>query len=157
MSQYINFFLRVGDNFAPVGSFGASSRVYRIARAAPYEQIQPVAAAQLRHFITKTDQDINKTKEYIAAAQQKKSEIYAANNSLDSKVEYINECINPYIADARVELEELEWVAGYFMSLEAALEDVEYDEEHGINQNEYLYFGIECAHPTIEDIVKPQE
>ena len=157
MSSYIHFFLRKGNEFAPIGSFTSSSLIYRIFHcSAPYNGVRSIEYLQLKCILEDINKKINRIKDNIAAAGIDKTEILAANNDLASKLDYINEHINPYIADVQMELDEASYAANFVQVIKDILDEASCA---GLDIDNYLYVGIECGYNiTVDDIVKePQD
>jgi hypothetical protein len=151
MSQYIDFFVRVNDSFAPVGTWGNSSTVYRLFEdAVPYGRIKPItiedlktARVQLQSLIAVAQKDITKLEHYIELAA-------AAQLSLEDKMEQL-EYLENNIMVCNEEEDEYKGALGYVEALIHILDTIEYSEH--FSYQKYIYVGIEVGEtPGVKDI-----
>lgn len=154
MSSYIHFYLRVGDNFVPLGSFSRSSRIYRMFQSvAPYEQIAAFTAAQVSEIQKEAGLALKQINDSLTGYKKMKQDIMAANNSLEEKMEYISSYIDSCVADALEDKEELEYAVHYLSFILEAIWETEFN-NNGFDGKNFFYAGIEISNPTIKDIVE---
>lgn len=151
MSSYIHFFLRCGDKFLPIGTYGRSTHIYQaFEHFAPWERIRPVTI----HFldgVKNTLKDLDSLVSDITAARERIFQIGAFNNSIDEKLNAINS-IEEEIAESKEEVEEIRNARNFIGFLYDILDEAEYSSAQ-LNANEYLYVGLECGGSvTVADI-----
>lgn len=151
MSAYIHFFVRVGDTFCPIATYSRNSKVYEIFRRAPYEQITVLDKSTLSDYFNEATIWRDNLKEDIALYEKRIETIIRFENSAEEKLELIME-EERLIEEANNELREIEDAICFIGFLISILSEVLYDASVGINKDSYLYYGIECYRPTINDI-----
>ena len=149
MSAYVNFYLRVNDNFAPIGSFSRSSVIYEMTNSdLPWEKMKPIKKSTLDDWV----KDIETKSQHLAKMKKENEDKCAqimtiANNPLEEKLDAvasierdcdeINECI-----------EECTCAIHTFLCFYDMIEDYQYsgDEDQFENDyNHYIYAGIEVS------------
>lgn len=161
MSAYIHFFIRGGNQFYPIGTFCRSSEIYQICMENGFgyvwEQITPITKEKLTYIdkaianrLKETDENINDYEDMIAS-------IAKMDNSIEEKMSAIMNS-KETIADFKETKEEILQAQGFINTLFDILEEAEdtkYDDDESrhIDANKYLYVGIECAYPTVDDII----
>ena len=144
MSQYVNFFLRRGDEFIPLKDYSRSSPIYSVMDA-PYEKIQEYSYSDLEAKILA----LKKMKEDNAAAitriLERINSVYHLNNSVEEKMEYVNDYYSQ-ISDFEDDNKNLDRCV---IELEFIADLVYMDYT--------IYAGVEIGEPTLEDVVKMGE
>lgn len=151
MSAYIHFFVRVGDTFCPIATYCRSSKVYEIFHRAPYEQIIVLDKSTLNDYFNEATIMRDDVKEDIVQFEKRIETIKGFENSAEEKLELIED-IEISIREAKDDLREIEDAICFIGFLTSILNEVLYDAPVGINKDSYLYYGIECYRPTINDI-----
>lgn len=154
MSQYMSFFVRKGYVFCPIGTYSRSSTIYREFNDnldVSYEKVMPLNDNQLsrvKESIKDRLNDLNASKEQY---EKKRALIATCNNSLNEKLEAFEQ-FDEYIKDYEELVDEYNYVMNFVHFLHRIVDDVKYGEDN-IDENHYLYVGIECAHPEFEDVI----
>ena len=143
MSQYINFFIRIGDRFISIADYSRNTEMYNVMSDAPYEKVREYSynelqlkLAKLYTAITANLKEISKWKERIKMVLDMK------NNSIEEKsdaIAFLNETIDDIqqMNDAiDKQIIELDFIA-----------ELIYKDYH-------IYAGFEIGDPTIQDIVE---
>ena len=93
MSQYLEFFIRHKDVYLPIASFcGSSSYMEAFDGEVPsYSGLAPVDKDLLGYVQAKAEKEIKDMKDYLAKWEREKHEILQSSNTLEEKMEYINE------------------------------------------------------------------
>ena len=147
MSTYVDFFVRHGDDFIPLGDFGRDSIIYRTMYAnAPWEKIIPLTLDDLEAAQTRAHKFSTNALSYIDILKNRIEDVKGFNNSIREKLEQIEE-YNGEIEEWQQEAEEARYAENYFYFLANLIEVA-----HNIDANKYIYAGIEIGRPTIEDI-----
>lgn len=95
MSSYVNFYLRINDLFISLGSWRRSSEMYQALRSeSPYGKIRSFSYKDLLEIATDLNDKIDHLKEMKENDENQCQMILQANNSLDEKMEAINEIRN---------------------------------------------------------------
>lgn len=146
MSQYLYFFVKTKDNdsFICLDSFSRSTDMFEACRIhqAPFEHIKKLDIEILykieRYFYSKITDAKRKKKKL----ESKKAEIYKCENSLNEKIEAIDE-IDFLIEEVNLDSlqEDIKFINWIYNIIKYKNENVE------------LYFGIECGNPSINDII----
>ena len=158
MSAYMSFFIRVNDNFYPIGTYSRSTAIYEMfeARAGvPWEQIIPINNNLLKRISECVDENISGFKGEIESLYEAIKFLKSCEGDLSDKLQqygYYKETIEDY----EDRIEELKMVSNFIIFLESILDDGEgtkwYDEVETIDPSKYIYAGIEIGYATAEDI-----
>jgi DNA repair ATPase RecN len=165
MSCYANLFIRLNDEFVPVGDFSRNSRLfgYFESMGASYEKIVGISIADCESMMDSIKDDIKEEEDYIARRKQEMELVAKIDRPIDEILEVINECQNAINA-ANEEISELRYALHYIEIIKEQSESVRdeiayqnrYPEEYPNpleSVGEYLYYvGIEIGRPTIDDI-----
>lgn len=155
MSAYINFFVRHGDDFIPLGDFSRNSIVYPTMKDCadvPWEKIISLTLDNLQAAQTRAHKHSTNALDYINTLKDRIEEVKGFNNSVEEKLEQI-EVYRGEIAEWQQEAEEARYAENYFYFLMDLIEAAHDD----IDANNYIYVGIEIGQPTIKDIYGVQE
>ena len=150
MSTYMDFFVRHGDDFIPLGDFSRNSIIYPTmvdCVNVPWEKIIPLTLDNLHAAQTHAHKRSIDARGYIEILKDRIEEVKGFNNSVEEKLEQIEE-YRDEIAEWRQEVEEARYAENYFYFLMDLIEAVHDD----IDVNKYIYAGIEIGRPTVEDI-----
>ena len=161
MSAYMNFFLRGEDRFYPIGTYSRNSAIYEIFEEytmVPWEKIMPVTKNVLANLQHNINENIEGFQNRIKTTQEKIEHIKTMNNSVEEKMECLNEEIN-WITDIEERIEELEKVKSFMNVLDDILQEAKdshyyEDKSRWLDENMYVYVGIEIGNPTVESIVE---
>ena len=158
MSAYVNFYLRVNENFAPLGSYSRSSQIYKIMGAyLPWEKIVALDVSTLQRFRSEVEDILHFTqKDKDRGIAKCKSIMDAANTPLEEKLSAVAN-IEDNLKELDEYIEELNDAISIFSFFIGMIEDFKYypseycsfkgDADH------YLYAGIEAI-GSIENIVE---
>ena len=112
-----------------------------VGRWAPWEKIQRISESKMQQFQDDAAERMNALKECIAQHEKLIGEIGSWNNSIDEKIELIND-YQRAIEDDRQDLDELQAVNYYLHFM-----------RHMIEDGTEIYAGVECGSTvTVEDI-----
>lgn len=152
MSAYIQFFVRNENAFMPIGIYSRNNTVYQyFDEYTPWEKIKPVTRGLLNKVRDDINEDLAEVQKRYDRAKEMKEWIATLNNSLEEKMEYI-ENTEEVLSECREAIEQLTYTKHYLNFLDDVIESVEYEEY--IDHNNYLYVGIEVGNPTVDDIVR---
>jgi len=149
MSAYMDFFVRHGDDFIPLGDFSRNSIIYPTmidCANVPWEKIIPLTLDDLEAAQARAHKRSTNALDYINILKNRIEGVKSFNNSIKEKLEQIEE-YKGEIEEWQQEVEEARYAENYFYFL-ANLIEVARD----IDANKYIYAGIEIGRPTIEDI-----
>lgn len=151
MSSYLHFFLRDGDKFLPLATYGRGSQLYQIFDdAAPYAKIAPVTVHILDRIKDDARSSIERSRAEISRIEDRIKLIGTFTNSVEEKLEFIHE-EDDFLTEAREDIEEKNMAMTFISFLYDILDEARYGEE-GIDSESYVYMGVECGYPKIEDI-----
>lgn len=149
MSAYIQFFIRHEDTFLPIGTFSRNNAIYQVFDGiAVWEKIRPVGEPILDDTEKIVKEFIGVSEKALARANEEKNMIANFNNSVEEKLQSINE-YNSYIAEITDDIRGLEAAQQYLWFLRDILESIEYTD---FNKKPYLYVGIEVE-GKIEELI----
>ena len=152
MSAYIQFFVRNENIFMPISVYSRNNAIYQyFDEYTPWEMIKPVTRGLLNKVRDDINEDLMAIQKRYDRAKEMKEWIATLNNSLEEKMEYI-ENTEKVLGECWETIEQLTYTKYYLNFLEDIIESVEY-EEH-IDHKNYLYVGIEVGNPTVDDIVR---
>jgi DNA gyrase/topoisomerase IV subunit B len=153
MSTYINFFIRRGDNFIPLGDYSRNSIIYRIANSyAMWEKVSPLSKAGIEQMITEAERQQRAYQESITKIKAKMAQLKDLSCTWNEALEYLDgyeEAIQEYEQD----IKEARYAKHFFGFLIDIIETVQYADKKEYDYNNYIYVGIEIGHPTVKDIV----
>ena len=145
MSSYIRFFVRKYDEFAPIGVYGRSTKVYELFSArAPWEQIAPVTYEVLNAIKDDLREWAVDNAAAISKAHARMRLIPSFTNSIEDKMDAIAE-EESYLEELNDKAKELNTAAAFISLLFDILDAAEYSGDNGLKSNEYIYFGVECG------------
>ena len=148
MSSYVNFYLRINDNFAPIGDFSRNSKVYETYYGcgfSSYERILPLHEEHLRILKDYVIRKIKTEKETKERYEKRISLIMNAENTpLNEKLEEID-YIEEAIGEISQDIEEYEYARNYFDFLEDMIVNYHFSDKSFENDYfHYIYAGIEA-------------
>ena len=152
MSAYIQFFIRNENDLMPIGVYSRNSSIYHyFDEYTPWEKIKPVSRGLLNKIRDDINEDLAEVQKRYDRAKEMKEWIATLNNSLEEKMEYI-ENTEEVLSECCEEIDRLTYTKHYLTFLDDVIESVEY--EDGFDYKNYLYVGIEVGNPTVNDIVR---
>jgi len=152
MSAYIQFFIRDNEVFMPISVYSRNNTIYKyFDEYTPWEKIRPITRGLLNKIRDDINEDLTATQKRYDRAREMKEWIATLNNSLEEKMEYI-ENTEEVLGECCEEIEQLTYTKHYLNFLDDVIESVEYEEN--IDYKNYLYVGIEVGNPTVDDIVR---
>ena len=155
MSSYVNFYLRINENFAPIGSFSRNNEVYQyIYSFIPFEKIRPITRHDFSEFIKNINQDIGKYEKYKLDNQ---ADIQRAMSLTDRPVDEIMEYVHKVEFAIQKEdkiISELKYAQDVFIVYQGMIDDARYSDLCFDNDcDHYIYAGIEAC-GGMENIVE---
>ena len=154
MSAYVDFFVRHGDDFIPLGDFSRNSIIYSTmvdCINVPWEKIIPLTLDDLQAAQTHAHKHNTDALDYINTLKTHIEDVKGFNNSVEEKLEQI-EAYKGEIEEWRQEAEEARYAENYFYFLTDLIESA-----RDIDADKYIYAGIEIGWPTVEDICEAKE
>lgn len=144
MSQYIEFYVRKGETYLPVGTYCRVDTRYQVFNSlvTAYGGLTPITSEILKEAQDEVNCELDDKKKALKRIERERANILKANNSLEEKVAYLSD-YDETEADYKEEIEL--WTAAYYFidSLRGILDEARYDETDGIIKDKYLYAGIE--------------
>lgn len=159
MSAYIQFFLKVGDKFAPIYTSSRSSEVYQsFEHYAPWERVAPLSNEQLIYVRQDVKSLIDNYNQSIKEAEDEIEFLKGAQMNTEERVERFHD-LQEYMRDLHEFIEEKERVLGFCDFIQSMIDEARDAKKWGPNPlnldpEAYVYVGIEVGTPTIEDIEK---
>lgn len=142
MSQYVNFFIRHGNDFLTIADYSRSSALYGVMQDAPYEKLREYSYEELQLKIGELNTSKTAYLKQIKNYEKHITLICEMSNSVEDKLDMIAS-IDETIKEIQQEVDtidrqviELDFIA-----------DLVY-------QGYRIYAGIEVGEPTLQDIVE---
>ena len=152
MSAYIQFFVRNENAFMPISIYSRGNTIYQyFDEYTPWEKIKPVTRGLLDKIRDNINEDLVAMQKRYDRAKEMKEWIATLNNSLEEKMEYI-ENTEEVLSECCEAIEQLTYTKHYLHFLDDIIESAEYEDD--IDHKNYLYVGIEVGSPTVDDIVR---
>ena len=153
MSAYIDFFIRRGDEFIPLGDYSRNSIIYRIANSyAMWEKVSPLSKAGIEQMITEAERQQRAYQESIVEVKAKIAQLKDLSCTWNEALEYLDD-YEEAIQDYEQDIKEARYAKHFFGFLIDIIETVQYADKKEYDYNNYIYVGIEIGHPTVKDIV----
>ena len=143
MSQYLNFFIKTGENqYQQIASYSRNHRIYQTFNSAPYEKITRLTESKIVNAIEelKTVRDayqkvIQDNDEQIAVQYR----LYSKDKFFDiyDRIQQINKELKQDVEDCEKSLTELQFIQRMTRT----------------PNNAIIYFGVEIYDPEDEDII----
>lgn len=150
MSSYLHFFLRSGDKFLPLATYGRGSEVYRTFGNMPYGHVCALTNQTLDSIRAELREGLERSRHELDRIDARIAQIGQFSGSIDEKLEAIY-AEEENFEEVRESIKEGECTDHFISFLYDILDEARYGGE-GIDPEAYLYAGIECSNPTIEDI-----
>jgi len=158
MSQYTQFFIRHKDNFLPIATYSGSTKIAELFQyTAPYEAIKPVTSDMLRERRAEAQEQIDGYNKSIARAKNQIDFLRSCTMETDERLERYND-MTEYIEDLEEYKEECVRAISFIDFLNDILEEARMEKAWGENplqldDEDYVYVGIEVGTPTVENII----
>ena len=143
MSQYLNFFIKTGENqYQQIASYSRNHRIYQTFNSAPYEKITRLTESKIVNAI----EELKTAKDAYQKAMRDNDEQVAIQYSLCSKDEFFdiygqiqqtNKELRQDVEDCEKSLIELQFIQRMTRT----------------PNNAVIYFGVEIYDPEDEDII----
>ena len=143
MSQYLNFFIKTGENqYQQIASYSRNHMIYRAFDSAPYEKITRLTESKIVNAV----EELKTAKDAYQKAMRDNDEQVAIQYSLCSKDEFFdiygqiqqtNKELRQDVEDCEKSLIELQFIQRMTRT----------------PNNAVIYFGVEIYDPEDEDII----
>lgn len=157
MSQYICFFVKTEDNkFYPIGSYSRSSAIYEMFddnEIGPWEKVEAITEKKLECVKRTTDGILNRWYERKRSIEEKLELVKSFNGSIEARIEMWDD-LKDELFETESMINELKEVHSFIWFLEQMIYEMKWEDRYGINENEYIYAGIEIGYPTVDDVVE---
>lgn len=135
----------------PIGVYSRNNSIYQyFDEYTSWGKIKPITRGLLNKIRDNINEDLAVTQKRYDHAKEMKEWIATLNNSLEEKMEYI-ENIEEMLSECCETIEQLTYTKHYLNFLDDVIESVEY-EEH-IDYKNYLYIGIE-VNGTVDELIQ---
>lgn len=148
MSSYMNFFVKYNDVYAPIGSFSRNNTIYQVFDRL-YGKIQPLTKNELEMVRNTINTRKNELKEYEKNYDNTIKIIQNMNNSVDDKLLALSELANER-KDLDFEIDDVIMAENFCNFLETILDET-YNEDYGLDRDNYIYYGVEVSNPNEEE------
>lgn len=142
MSQYVNFFIRHGNDLLSIADYSRSSTLYGVMQDAPYEKLREYSYEELQLKISELNASKSAYLKQITHCHQRIKIICEMNDPIADKLDMVASIDND-IEEIQQEIDaidrqaiELDFIANLMY------------------QGYFIYAGIEVGEPTLQDIVE---
>lgn len=158
MSSYVNFYVKnpINGSFTPLASYSRNSLLYRVFDDNMFSGRQvkdengnsytlPVAATKtrLKQIQSSISSDIQENESIIVNKKEKIDFIMDANNSLDEKMEIVDNILD-FIDELTEDNREAQSAIEFIGFLIGIIEQFEYTDNYLNAKDEIIYIGIDC-------------
>lgn len=161
MSMYMHFFIKSKDKMMPIHTVSRSNVLYAIVdEVFPelWEKVAPITRSRIDEIISDAASEIEKIDKVIGDINEKIAAVGSWVDSIENKL-YAIDCLKGD-ADAEKECrQEYEEAISFMKTLSYMIDEAEdtkwYKEDNRdryIDPNRYVYVGIECAYPSINQV-----
>ena len=147
MSSYINFFIKRNDVYAPIGSFGRGSIIYRSFNG-DYEKLKALTPDVIEAIKVDLKDDRIRCDKEINECAQKVDFIRGLNNSVDEKMQAFYD-IDEQAKEIQQEMEDIEYALHFCEFLNDILNDC-WEDSNNLDRNNYIFYGIEVPDPMVK-------
>ena len=158
MSAYIHFFVKIGENFAPIATFSRSNIIFQEFECyAPWERISPVSLQKLQYVRESLNEQIKEDERQIKALEDEIEFLKSTKLGAEELLERYYSCTE-MIHDFEEGKDEYIHACSFIDFLIGIYDEANTDEKYGENPmnlraDEYIYVGYECgSYVTIKDI-----
>lgn len=145
MSSYINFYLRINDTFAPIGSYSRSSEMYQeFSNWIPYEKIRALTSNDLSEAISHFEEQARRLRDAKENDKKRCEMIMQANNPLSEKMDAIYEIESSY-DEIDESINELQFAADTLRVFWNMVDDYKYYHKFDNDADHYIYAGVEAS------------
>ena len=160
MSSYAEFYIRVDKTFIPMAAFSRNQTIYEEVRdCVPYDKARPISFEFCNTCIMSLERKKAHFKSSIQNVELEMSFMEKCNNSMDEKIEHYAELASE-IQEIKDEIEYIDDAIAFFNVVKTMIDEVgaasKY-EDIPVNYEKYIYCGIDCGTPTIEDEDEPED
>lgn len=158
MSQYTQIFVRKGNDFVEIGSYGRSSSIAKFFNGyAPWEKVKELTSSDVGEIIDNIKSSIQGSKDIIAKRQEIIGQVKTWNNSIEEKRELISEYME-YNAEDEEIIEEMSYALHVAQFLSSAIYEHNIswkygDHAEGDKKVGLIYIGIEVGYEVTRDMI----
>ena len=159
MSQYIHFFIRVGDKFAPIYCSSRNSPVFHaFIVGAPYEGIGPITRQRIESVRDEMQRDIEAFETKIVEERDAMAWLSTLRDRSMGELFEARDSINRAIDEYKDSIDDRRHVLNFCEFLACAIEEAAdvaewYENPDKLDPDNYIYCGIECGNQvTLENL-----
>ena len=159
MSQYIHFFIRVGDKFAPIYCSSRNSPVFQaFMDGAPYERIGPITRQRIEFVRDETQEKIEDYETRIVEQRDAMVWLSTLRDRSMGELFEARDDINKTIDEYKDLIDDCRHVLNFCFFLICAIEEAAdvaawYENPDQLDPDRYIYCGIECGNQvTLENL-----
>lgn len=142
MSQYVNFFIRHGNDLLSIADYSRSSALYGVMQDAPYEKLREYSYEELQLKINELNTSKTAYLKQITRYHQRIKVICEMNGPIADKLDMI--------ASIDSDIEEIQQEAD---AIDRQMIELDFI-ANLVYQGYFIYAGIEVGEPTLQDIVE---
>lgn len=152
MSSYIEFYLRKGENYLPLGAWSRNSKLYEVFKDfAEYNNAIPFTRENLDIIYDDINNEIANVKKQIKKYKKNIKFFTKSRLNYEDLIEGYNS-FQSEIEEYKEELSSLKKAKSWAYALNEILHEAEdtcyySDKSLYINPDEYIYVGIDCGNP----------
>ena len=151
MSTYANMYIRIEDNFYPIGSLSRNDTLgYILVRDFPWEKIRKIEELTIKEYINYLEDKIDSFEKSIKEICEAKNDCLKYCKTMEEKYEAISH-YNAEKGEYRYEIIEYRIAIGRLYSLQTLIWDNKYEKD---SKFKGIYIGVEIGKPTVKDVVE---
>lgn len=149
MSQYLNMYFKIGDNYLSAGNFSRSSKMYELfVNFVPYEDLLNITKTRIGFFIEEINEEMQSTKEDYDKNEKKKALIATFNNNVEDKMSAIEQ-IDETLSYLKEKIGEYTYVTNVLIYWNNLIDEEEWNNPE-TDTDTILWGGIEARPPKKE-------
>ena len=141
MSEYVEFFVKNGENYSPIGTFCRSNAIFEVARdnGVPYEGLRNVDAELIGRMRADLERKVRYARKNIRVKNDYLTFLQGAEMPAEDKVMEYNDTRNE-IEELEDEITHLNYCSHFCMFLDDVIESAA---AYDFDSNSYMWVGIE--------------
>lgn len=155
MTKYLHFFIRSHhDEFLPIGTFTDTSTVYK-SITAPDGKVTPLTSLTLYTAIKNINHSLLNFETEISNLTKESEQISQYNNTPEDKLLLLRK-ISTEINNKKAEKQKFQRAYEYFQMLALMQQEAHdsYIKSLPYQEDDYIYYGLDCPEPKLKDIKK---
>lgn len=141
MSEYVEFFVKNGENYSPIGTFCRSNAIFEVARdnGVPYEGLRNVDSELIGRMRADLEQKVRNARKNIRVKNDYLTFLQGAEMSAEDKAQEYSDTRDE-IEEFEDEISNLNYCVNFCLFLDDVIESAA---AYDFDSNSYIWVGIE--------------